>query len=36
MGNFEKYKIATCSTVHVGVTNINFNLLTFVVAKLWG
>ena len=36
MGIYEKLKIGTCSTVCVEVTNINFNLLTFVVAKLQG
>ena len=35
IGMFEKFKIATCPTVYVQVTNMNFDLLTFVVAKLW-
>ena len=35
MGILEKFKIATCSTVCVEVTNMNFDFLTFIVAKLW-
>ena len=31
---FEKFKIATCTTVRVEVTNMNCDFLTFVVAKL--
>ena len=36
MDNFGNIKVATCSTVWVEVTSINFNLLTLIIAKLQG
>ena len=35
IGIFEKFKNATCTTVCIDVMNMNFDFLTFVVAKLW-